>query len=299
MSTHLGELAALGTAVCWTLTSLFFAAAGARIGSLVVNFLRLVMALAMLAALSWAIRGQPWPTDATPHAWTWLSISGVVGFAIGDLCLFRALVVIGPRLGSLLMSFAPPLAALIGWLGLGETLTVGQWLGMALTVGGVSLALADRQPAGTVAPLDRRARVVGVLLGLGGALGQAGGLVLSKHGMGDYDPFAATQIRVLAGILAFGAIFTVTRRWPQVIRALRQSRAMLFTGLGAVFGPFLGVSLSLIAVQRTSTGIAASLMALSPILIIPAVSVLHRERVGMGGILGTAIAVLGVILLVR
>ncbi|MCX4242737.1 DMT family transporter [Paraliomyxa miuraensis] len=299
MSDHLGELAALGTAVCWTLTSLFFAAAGARIGSLVVNFVRLVMALVMLAGLGWATRGLPWPSDASAHAWTWLTLSGLIGFAFGDLCLFRALVIIGPRLGSLLMSFAPPLAALIGWLGLGETLTGGQWLGMALTVSGVAMALADRAPAGTRAPIDRRTLVIGVLLGLGGALGQAGGLVISKHGMGSYDPFAATQIRVMAGIVGFGAIFTVTRRWPRVVGALRQSRAMLFTGLGAVFGPFLGVSLSLIAVQRTSAGVAASLMALSPILIIPMVRVLHRERIGLGGVVGTVLAVAGVVLLVR
>lgn len=296
---HLGELAALGTALCWTATALFFAEAGMRIGSLVVNVLRLLMALGMLSLVGWVTRGLPWPTDASPHAWLWLSVSGVVGFAFGDLCLFRAFVLIGPRLSSLIMSLAPPIAALLGFFVLGETLALEHALGMGLTVAGVGWALADRQPATTSTPGDRRSRTVGVLLAACGAVGQGGGLVLSKLGMGTYDAFAATQIRVLAGAVSFGLIFTAIRGWPRVGLALRQTRAMALTGLGAVFGPFLGVSLSLIAVQHTKAGIAASIMAIYPVVIIPVVVLLGRERVGLGGVLGTVLAVLGVVLLVR
>jgi drug/metabolite transporter (DMT)-like permease len=299
VSEHFGEIVALGTALCWTATALFFAEAGLRVGSLVVNVIRLTMAFGMLVIVGWLTRGLPLPTDATAHAWLWLSISAVVGFAFGDLCLFRAFVLIGARLSSLIMAFAPPFAALIGWLVLGETLALQQALGMALTLAGVGWALADRHPAGTLAPVDPRTRARGVLLALCGALGQGGGLVLSKYGMGDYDAFAATQIRVLVGALCFAAIFTAIRGWSRVGQALRQSRAMLYTSLGAVFGPFLGVSLSLLAVQHTSAGVAASLMATSPILIIPVVVLLGRERVGLGGVLGTVLAVLGVVLLVR
>ena len=296
---HLGEPAALGTALCWTATALFFAEAGLRIGSLVVNVLRLVMALGMLTLVGWITRGLPWPTDASPHAWLWLSISGVVGFAFGDLCLFRAFVLIGPRLSSLIMSLAPPIAAVLGFFVLGETLALEHALGMGLTVAGVGWALADRTPAGAATPGDRRSRAVGVLLAGFGAVGQGGGLVLSKLGMGDYDAFAATQIRVFAGAVSFALIFTAIRGWPRVGLALRQTRAMALTGLGAVFGPFLGVSLSLLAVQHTQAGIAASIMAIYPVMLIPVVVLLGRERVGLRGVLGTVLAVLGVVLLVR
>lgn len=299
MTLGIGELAALGTSLCWALTAMFFADAGARIGSLVVNFLRLVMALAMLALVGWLTRGLPWPTDATGHAWLWLSISGLIGFAFGDLCLFRALVLIGPRLGSLLMSFAPPFTALIGWLVLGETLRVDQVLGMTLTIGGVAWAISDRQTPTVATPADRSSRLTGVALGLCGALGQAGGLVLSKHGMGDYDPMAATQIRVVAGAIGFAVIFSVTGWWPRVRAALHERRAMAGTTMGAIFGPFVGVSLSLLAVQHTTTGVAASIMATSPILIIPIVVLWKGERVGLGSVLGTIAAVAGVIVLVR
>ena len=131
---HAGELAALGTAVCWTITALCFEAAGRRVGSLTVNLLRLVLAIGLLAAAGWVFRGLPLPTDATPRAWLWLTVSGLVGFTFGDLCLFRAFVVLGSRLSTLMMSLAPPLAALIGWLVLGEVLSGRDLLGMTLTV---------------------------------------------------------------------------------------------------------------------------------------------------------------------
>jgi drug/metabolite transporter (DMT)-like permease len=302
MEERLGEIAALSTALFWAFTALFFAAAGARIGSLVVNFVRLVMAFALFALGSWVVRGHPLPLDASAHAWAWLAISGLVGFTFGDLCLFRALVVIGPRLSSLIMSLAPPLTALLGWILLGETLRWTDVIGMTLTLTGIAWAIVDRTPPGAagaaaVASLPRRTLVVGVLLAMGGALGQAAGLVLSKHGMGDYDAFSATQIRVIAGCFGFAVLFVATRWWPNVRRGLRDGRAVVFTAGGAFFGPFLGVWLSLVAVQHTTTGVAASLMATAPILIIPLVVLIHRERVGLGGLAGALLAVTGVVLL--
>jgi drug/metabolite transporter (DMT)-like permease len=306
---HAGELAALGTAGCWVASVLAFEAAGRRIGSLTVNLIRLVMAIALGALAGWALRGLPLPTDATPHAWLWLSISGLVGFTFGDLCLFRAFVVLGARLSSLMMSLVPPLTAVIGWALLGEVLGGRELAGMAMTVGGVVWALAERmrrtggrtagRPAGAAPPALPGPTLWGVALGLGGALGQAGGLVLSKYGMGGYDPFAATQIRVLAGTAGYIALFTALGRWSRVVRATADRRAMAHTATGAFFGPFLGVSLSLLAVQHTLTGVAASIMSTTPVLIIPAVVLLGRERVGPGGWLGAALAVAGVVVLFR
>lgn len=298
---HAGELAALATAACWVATALAFEAAGRRIGSLTVNILRLVLAAGLLALWGWAARGLAWPSDASAHAWRWLAVSGLVGFTFGDLCLFRAFVVLGSRLSTLMMSLAPPLAALLGWLVLGEVLSPLDLAGMTLTVGGVAWAVAERQrlrPGAPAPPPDpSRRRLAGVALGFGGALGQAGGLVLSKLGMGGYDPFAATHIRVLAGLAGYVVLFTLIRRWRRVAAAFGERRALGYTALGAFFGPFLGVSLSLFAVQRIDTGVAASLMATTPILILPVVVLAGRERVGPGGVVGALVAVAGVVLL--
>lgn len=295
MTIPYGELAALGTAVCWTTSSLAFSAAGRRIGSLSLNLIRLVMAFAFLTAFCWLRRGLPLPTDATAHAWGWLSLSGAIGFVIGDLCLFKALLLVGPRISMLIMALAPPITAAIGWMWLDERLATLDLVAMALTIAGIAWVVLERQPDETDAPRSRSA--AGIALALVGAIGQAVGLVISKVGMGDYDPFAATQIRVIAGTAGFALLFFVLRWWGRLFESLRHQAAMGFAALGAFAGPFVGVSLSLVAIRYTQTGIAATIMSLVPVLIIPAVIVIHRERVSPRAMLGALVAVGGVSLL--
>jgi drug/metabolite transporter (DMT)-like permease len=298
VTAHIGELAALGTALCWAGTAFSFEAAGRAIGSVVVNLLRLVLALVLLSLLTWVVRGQPLPLDAGAHAWTWLSVSGLIGFTFGDLCLFRAFVLLGARRASLVMSMSPPITAIIGWLVLGETLGALEIAAIACTVTGVTMAVRERRPSAPV-HLERTPRELGlgVLLGLGGALGQAMGLVLSKYGMGSYHALAATQIRIIAGIAGFAVVFTVIGWWPRCWAARKNPRGLAFTGLGALLGPVTGVSLSLYAVQHTATGVAASLMALTPILVIPVAAIVYREAITARSVLGALLAVAGVILL--
>jgi drug/metabolite transporter (DMT)-like permease len=168
-------------------------------------------------------------------------------------------------------------------------------LGMALTVVGVSSVVLERRP--DAGGRLQRLPAGGILLGLAGAAGQSLGLVLSKYGMGSYDAFAATQIRVLAGIAGFAVVFTAIGWWPRVRAALGDRRAMVGTGIGAVFGPFLGVSLSLVAVKYTQAGVAATLMSLVPVLIIPASVLVFRERVSGLAVVGAVVAAVGSALL--
>jgi len=292
---HAGELAALATACCWTTSALAFEAAGRRVGSLALNLIRLVPALVLLSLYSWLVRGVAFPVDASAHAWLWLSLSGLVGFTVGDLCLFRAFVRVGARVSMLLMATVPLLTTVLGLLIMGELLSVRQLLGMLLTVAGISSVALERRPdeAGQL----RRLPLDGILLALGGAAGQALGLVLSKLGMGAYDAFAATQIRVLAGIVGLSVVFTAIGWWPRVRTALADRPALVPTGIGAFFGPFLGVSLSLVAIKYTYAGVAATLMALVPVLIIPVSVLLFGEKVSRTAVLGAVVAVAGTALL--
>lgn len=293
-----GQWAALGAATCWAFSALSFDVAARRLGALVLNPIRLVLAFGFLSLLAWGLRGLPLPVDAPPRAWAWLAVSGLVGFVFGDFCLFRAFLMIGPRLSMLMMALAPPLTAIIGWLLLGEVLTRRDLVGMALTVGGIAWAVLDKKPAqGENGTPVRHASVLGVSFGFCGALGQAGGLVLSKLGMGDYDAVAATQVRVLAAIAGYAVLFLLFHWWRRMRPALRDGRALSFAAVGSFFGPCVGVSLSLYAVHRTVSGVAASLMALTPVLLIPLVVLLRRERVGLGGVAGAAVAVAGVAVL--
>jgi drug/metabolite transporter (DMT)-like permease len=294
-----GQLAALGAATCWAFSALFFASVTRRIGALSLNIIRLVVGFGFLSLAAWAARGLPLPTDASPHAWAWLAISGLIGFVFGDLCLFMAYIRLGTRLAALMLALAPLLTAVIGWLVLGETLTGRDMLGMALTIVGIGWAILERNQAapGQESMPHPRPTLSGLALGFGGALGQAGGLVLSKLGMGDYNPLAATQVRILAGIAGYVVILSALRWWPRVREAVRDRHSLGLSSLGAFFGPFLGVSLSLYSVRHTVAGVAASIMALQPVIIIPLVVVLHRERVGIGGVAGALVAVAGVALL--
>lgn len=291
-----GEIAALATAVCWTFTVVFFQAAGRRIGSLSVNMLRLCIALVLLGVTGLFMSGRFLPLDAPAEAWLWLSLSGVVGFTFGDLFLFRAFVTVGARLATVvMMPMTPVLTTVFAYVALGETLEIRQWIGMALILAGVAWTVLERPEQTSVA---RRRVVTGVILALLGAVGQAGGLVLSKHGMAWHEnAFEATQIRILAGMAGFAVVFTFIGWWPRILASLRDGRAMGLTAAGAVFGPFLGVSLSLYAVFHAKAGVASSLMSLVPVLVIPVVVIAFKEKVSPRAIGGAIVAVAGVFVL--
>jgi drug/metabolite transporter (DMT)-like permease len=294
---HLGELAALGTAFCWTVTALAFESASLRVGSLSVNLIRLVFASLLLAGFNFAVRGLPLPTDASPEVCGWMTASGLIGFTFGDLCLFRALMLIGARLTMLITALVPPLTAIIGFAALGERLSMFGIVGMALTVGGIAFVVLERR-ASFADAIGRKQRRTGILLAMGSAMGQAVGLILSKRGLaGGYDAFAATQIRVLAGLAGFAAIFFAVHWWGRVVAACKDKPAMARMGLGAIFGPFLGVSLSLVAIAHTEAGVAATIMAIVPVLIIPPSVWLKKEKVSPRAVIGAVIAVAGVALM--
>lgn len=298
MQNYYGELAALFTALMWTVSSMAFEAAGKRVGSISLNIIRLVMALVFISIFNYFSRGLILATDATTHNWVWLTLSGLVGFVIGDLLLFRAFIVIGARITMLIMSLAPPITAIIGWIVLGEVLTVKQILAMLVTISGIVIVMFFRNSGKKLETQIKEktfsVALIGFLLALGGTIGQAAGLVLSKKGMGDYDPFAASQIRIIAGIFGFAVLISVLKRWSRVFSALRNFPAVKQMTLGAFSGPFLGMSFSLVAVKFTETGIAATLMSIVPVIIIVPAIVINKEKIKAMEIVGAFIAVIGV-----
>jgi len=301
--THLGEYAALLTAIFWTITAIAFESAGKKVGSLSTNLIRLFLAFIFIGIYGQVTRGSFIPFDASAHQWMWLSLSGFVGFVIGDLLLFEAYVVIGSRISMLIMSLTPPITAFFGWLLMDEVLTPQNMLGMFLTLLGIMLVVLDRKPKDK--NVDNKTingknkiklsyPIVGILLAFGGAVGQGAGLVLSKFGMQDFDPFAATQIRVITGFVGFTILFVFMKRWKKVIAAVKNKNAMTRLSIGAFFGPFLGVSFSLLSVKHTTTGVASTIMAIVPVLIIPPAVIFFKEKITLKEIIGSLIAVGGV-----
>ncbi len=292
---HAGEFAALAVAVFWTITALAFESASKKVGSLPVNWIRLLIGFVFLSIFTLFYRGLLLPVDASPRSWFWLTLSGMVGFVMGDLFLFRAFVLIGSRIAMLIMALAPPMTAVMGWIFLHEKMSRLSLLGMGLTLLGIAMVVLDRPTQ--EAPIKLSHPVAGILLALGGAVGQAAGLILSKIGMGEYSPFAATQIRILAGIAGFTVILTVLKGWPRTLAAVKHGPAMTQLTAGAFFGPFLGVSFSLIAIQHTKTGIASTIMSTVPVLIIPPAIIFLKEKITFREILGALVAVAGVAIL--
>lgn len=298
MQQYLGEIAALLTAACWTVTAMSFESAGKRVGALSLNLIRLVIGLIFLSIYNAIFNGGFFPI-ATGYQWFWLSLSGIIGFVLGDLFLFHAFIIIGARISMLIMALVPPLTALIGWITLGEKLTGMEFLGMGITLLGIVLVMSSKLDIKKEAfgrTLKMGPLVLGSLLAFGGAVGQAAGLVLSKKGMQDMDAFSATQIRIMVGMLGFAIVITIFKRWKHLFGALKDLKAMKVMTLGSFFGPFLGVSLSLLAVQYTDTGVAATLMALTPVMIIPPAIMMKKEKVSVIEILGALISVGGVAL---
>lgn len=292
METYYGEIAALITAVFWTITALAFEFATKKVGTYPVNIIRLTTAFFLVGGVTYFTRGLFLPTDATANAWLWLSISGLIGFVLGDLFLFSSYALIGSRVAMLIMTLAPPATAIMSYFVLHESLSTNSWLGMLLVIFGISLTILAKPVNEKKIKFNYPAK--GLLFAFLGAMGQAGGLVLSKKGMGDYDPLAATQIRIIAGMAGFIFLITLLGKWRQVRVTLIQKKPMGGIAIGSFFGPFLGVTFSMIAIQHTSAGVAATLMSIVPVIIIAPAYFLFKQKVTLKEIIGAIISVGGV-----
>ena len=305
---YAGELAALATAVCWSFTAIGFTEAGRRIGSFRVNCIRLLFAVAIYTIVLLVSSGRLIPADLNHTQFFYLALSGLIGLVIGDGFGFKALVMIGPRVTTLLWGTAPIMATVIAWFFLGERLHVVDLLGIVVTIGGVSWVVAERRYAAenhfnlARDHPDSGTRFRGVIYGLFAALGQATGLILSKHAMlncgGTIDPLPASFLRMLSAAVMIWLVAIVRGKFADNLRGFRNGSAMAFAAGGALFGPFLGVWTSLIAVALIPAGIAATLNATTPLWIIPNVVLYYKERVSVRAIIGAIIAVAGVALLV-
>jgi len=291
---HVGEIAALSVALFWTISALAFESASKQVGSLSVNLIRLVLAFIFLTIFNYFYRGSLFPSDAGINQWFWLTLSGFVGFVFGDLCLFKSFTIIGSRMAMLIMTIAPPFAAFAGYILLDEHLSLYGILGIFITLTGVCMAVLGNNIKHEKLTLN--VPVKGLLYALGGALGQALGLILSKKGMNGYDAFASTQIRIIAGIVGFSLIIILLRRGSNVFSAIGNRSAMAGITTGSIFGPFLGVSLSLLSLQYTSAGVASTIMSTVPVLIILPSIIIFKQKVTILEIIGAFVSVIGVAL---
>jgi drug/metabolite transporter (DMT)-like permease len=293
-----GELAALATAVCWSFTAILFSYSGRRVGSDVVNRSRLLFALLFLLLTHRLLEGVFFPRDVEPFRWGWLAVSSLLGLVLGDAFLFRAYVLIGPRLSMLMMSTVPILSAIFGRVLFGESVSPLELLGILVAVGGIAWVVTEGQ--GAALPGDQHNYRRGLLFAFLGALGQVTNLVTARFALvDDFSTISATLIRILVALVVLWGLAAVRRQVRYTFRQWRDRRALAALVGGSTVGPFLGIWLSLIAVQNARLGIAATLMALPPVLLIPLEYALYGRRVSRRSLVGTVAAMAGVALLLR
>ncbi|MBP5337048.1 MAG: DMT family transporter [Bacteroidales bacterium] len=305
---HLGEIISLGVAVSWTITAWFADKASRRVGAMVTNVLRLVLATLFLGVLLWITIGHPYPVYADGNTWLWLGLSALVGYVFGDYCLFNCYIYLGPRFGQLMMTLAPPMAAIAGWLMLGEALGWTSMLAMGITLCGIAISILSRD-SGHHFKLDLPLK--GILLGVGAGVGQGVGLVLSKIGMQYYSaalpadapammegmlPFASTMMRAIIGGLGFLLILLLQKDFGKLRNAVKDPVAMKYASIITLFGPAVGVSLSLMAVRYANAGIASTLMALTPVLILAPEVLVNKKKIRLKEIVGLIVSITGVAL---
>jgi drug/metabolite transporter (DMT)-like permease len=315
---YVGQLAGVGTSLFWTVTTLFFTAAGKRIGVTAVNATRISFACVLLAVTHRFLQGV-WIPEVPWTQVAFLGVSGIVGLAIGDQAIIAAFLEIGPRLALLVTTTSPLWAAFFGRVFLGEKLPGTAWLGLAMTVSGILCVIGERGYGPATIP--RRKLVRGVFLALLAALCQSGGYLLSKIGMGHgeggqgVEPQTATLIRMIFAAVtivpALGAQLWLRRRSTVRVASFAHAFSghekvagqsanvtawrvgVLFSLCGGLTGPYLGVWLSLIACDRAPLGVAQTLLTLSPVFILPATAIMHRERISLRTAIGALIAVGG------
>ncbi len=298
-----GELISIGVAFSWTATALLSEYGSKRMGNLTLNVLRMGFALLFSLVLFWAMTGNPLPANASSEAYGWMLLSGLVGYVIGDYCLFQCYIIIGSKFGQLFMTLAPITAAIMAWFTLGQSLQPTAILAMAVTLAGIGITILGR---GDGHRLSLKLPLNGVLFAIGAAICQGVGLVLSKIGMNQYEasmtattpswllPFFANFYRCIAGIVGFAILMYFKETFAPLRRSVGDRKGMTAAVATTIFGPFVGVGCSLMAVQYTAAGIASTLMALTPIIIILPAWWLFRQPITFKSVIGAIISVIGV-----
>ena len=301
ISEYWGEIAALGTSLLWTLTYLQFTVAVRRLGAPLLNRTRLTVALSFLVIAHLVVHRTPFPLHADLARWGWLIASGVIGFAISDALLFRALLHLGAHRTSLVMALIPVASALLAWGAFGETLTGLQIVGALVTVAGITTVVSAREHRGEDTSHGRKLSF-GLLCALGAVTAQSLRYILSKQGMsGGFPVLSVNVMQIFAATVAVWLMAALRGKIRGSLAPLRERTAWVSATGGAFTGPFLGVTMSLVALGAAPVCIASTLMALTPVFLLPVSRFVFNEKVTLRAVLGTALAMAGVamIFLVR
>lgn len=290
----IGEISALITAFLWSGSSMVFTSATLKIGSLQVNINRMIFA-AIFLGLTVSLSGLQ--VNVSREQFIYLTISGIIGLIFGDTFLFKAFQHIGARLSMLLMSLAPAIAAILAFIFLNEVLSTAGIIGIFITLFGISIVVFER---GEIPASEYKISKIGIFFGFLAATGQGVGLVFAKKAfeLGEINGFVASFVRVAVSMLIILAAGLIVKKYKNPVKLFsKDKKSLIMVLVGSIIGPYLGITFSLIAVAHTKVGIASTIMATVPVVMLPMVKYIYKEKLSGKAIIGAVLAVLGVAIL--
>ena len=285
----LGSGFALGAAFLWAVAALLWNRLGREVSAAAMNLGKGVMALAFLALTQAAVGLAP----LSPRTWLVLGLSGLCGITLGDTLFFLSLARLGPRRSLLLNALIPVAASLLAMAFLHERLAARGWAGAALTLGGVTWVMREREPEAA----DGGSWRAGIGYGLGSVLCCAVAVLLSKLGLAEAPPLQASFVRLLVGTAGLVVVVSAQGGLRRQTLPLREGRLFAVLAVASFFGTYLGIWFSLLALRYTTVTLQVILTTTSPIFVLPLAAVFLGERISARAVLGAAVAVGGVALL--
>ncbi len=289
----IGEISAIATAFCWSISASYFESCGKKIGSFNLNMTRLIFGLIFIMTYNLLVNGMIFPTNASSETIMLMAISGFIGIFLGDLLLFEAFVLLSARITLLIFFAVPPLTSLLSFIFLDDIMNIKEVVGMVVILLGIYLVVSKKDTSKSKGTVSKK----GLLFAIGATFLQAVGNVFSKSAVVDYNPFLSAEIRLIAGLLAFVVLYTVKGHWKIYLETFKDKKVLLHIGIGSFFGPFLGIALTLVSLQYLNAGISATLTSMSPIILIPYVALIKKEKITKYDIIGTIVAFLGLIII--
>lgn len=300
----IGILLAIAAAGGWAHNSIVYTFAGRRVGSNTTAHIRLWFALAMSLLIHTLVSGRLIPVIGTPISLAATVVSGILGYFLADLFIFKAFLYIGPRDTMLILTTSPLFSALFAFLFYGEMLSFPDIFAGLLILGGIVIVVKDPRQwgegdGGGDGGRSGGRKMVGVAAGFLGSLGQSLGLIFSKYSLvaGD-SPLEINVYRIAAGLAAMVLFLTFRGSLVSDFKKMQDRRALFLIAFGALIGPSLGVLAALYAVLFIPVGLSAVLMQTTPIMLLPFEKFLFGRRISPISIVGTLVSLAGIGLLI-
>ena len=312
----LGEILAICASVIWTVSSMTAEVSSKRIGAVPSNTIAMFIAFLWLNITLFVFTGLPFPQHLNTEALLWIAGSGLFGYIICNYFLYTCYILIGSRFGELFMTLSIPSAAFAGWILLDEKLTFQELIGITVTLTGIIISIlsGDKSeqnkengtPKGHKIKLNLSPK--GIFFAIIASIAQGVGLVFGKVGMIHYHesipeeltklnafiPISSSYIRIAVGLCGFLLIALFTHKFPIIKKAFKEKKGAIPAMITGTVGPFMGATCALFAMRYAKAGIAATLLELTPIIIILPAYWIFKQKIRAIEIIGAIISVFGV-----